>query len=103
MNWIPVTEALPDDECAVLIAFADGDVYAGQMNAGKWRSLHGAVVYAADAITHWAHMPEGPKDQYSRAMQSPICDVRVKDRRCGDQRFIVTAVTQDRRKAERRT
>lgn len=58
-RWTPVTEALPDDEEAVLIAFEDGDVWVGFLDAGAWRTVD--AMPAAQRVTHWMRFPEAPK------------------------------------------
>lgn len=63
MDWIPVTEALPDDGLTVLVfapeasepvwlAFLDGDE--------GWRYVD---ALAAPGVTHWMDLPEGAETQ----------------------------------------
>jgi len=59
IDWIPVTEKLPDDDLCVLIALADGEVFAGFMDAGRWRYVVSADL-VKQTVTHWAAMPAGP-------------------------------------------
>ena len=56
MRWVPITENLPDDDCAVLVAVA-GEVWAGFIDDGQWRDLD-AMPLAG--VTHWCDFPEAP-------------------------------------------
>jgi hypothetical protein len=58
MSWIPVTQKLPDDETAVLIALDDGEVWTGYMDAGEWHYVSGDLMEAK--VTHWQDLPEPP-------------------------------------------
>ena len=57
-QWTSVVIGLPDDEQAVLIALADGDVWTGYMDAGEWRYISGDLMQSK--VTHWMDMPEPP-------------------------------------------
>jgi hypothetical protein len=57
--WIATATQLPDDETAVLIALADGEVWTGYVMAGEW-------FYQSDdpigvEVTHWMDFPAPPQ------------------------------------------
>ena len=61
IHWIPVTEALPDDELSVLLALSDGEVEPGFHEAGEWFFLSaGSAEEGHVRLTHWAHYPASP-------------------------------------------
>lgn len=59
MNWIPVTDRLPDDDLMVMIALEDSDepVWIGYHEGDGWYAANADPVH----VTHWAPIPEGPK------------------------------------------
>jgi len=58
-DWIPVAQALPDDDATVLIHLADGGVEAGFLDAGAWRFVSGDRT--ATPVLHWRPFPDAPK------------------------------------------
>ncbi len=58
ITWHRCTEQLPDDECTVLIAFSDGEVWTGFHDADCWRYVSGNSV-ERDPM-YWAHLPAPP-------------------------------------------
>ena len=61
VQWIPVSDRLPDDELTVLVFMphASEQVWLGFYADGNWRCADG--FYMAHPVTHWAEMPEGPQ------------------------------------------
>jgi len=57
-QWQRVETCLPDDDQAVLIALAGGEVWTGYMDAGEWRYISGDTMESK--VTHWMDMPEPP-------------------------------------------
>lgn len=68
MNWIPVSEKLPEYGKFVLITDKDGDMYVATIQKGKehsyWiincRCREGSEPYY---ITHWMPLPSPPEDK----------------------------------------
>lgn len=60
-TWIKCADSLPDDDICVLLAFADGEVYAGFHDGDAWRFLD-ATTIELESVTHWAHLPAHPDD-----------------------------------------
>lgn len=58
-NWIRCTDALPDDEATVLIAFSDGEVWTGFHDEDTWRYVSADPV-ECDPVW-WSHFPEPPE------------------------------------------
>lgn len=60
-KWTPVTEVMPDDEIAVLIACNDQDepVWIGYHDDEQWRDASGAPA----VVTHWRDLPAPPGDK----------------------------------------
>ena len=57
--WIPVAQALPDDDATVLIHLADGGVEAGFLDAGAWRFVSGDRTDTP--VLHWRPFPDAPQ------------------------------------------
>jgi hypothetical protein len=67
IEWIAVTDALPDSETTVLVyapAALDEPVWLGYHDGESWVSVTGAMYSTEDEITAsvqaWAPMPRGP-------------------------------------------
>lgn len=60
ITWTKCSDALPDDEIAVLLAFADGDVWVGVHHFDGWRSLMTGALFRSQ-VTHWADLPPHPE------------------------------------------
>ena len=59
IHWIPVDQALPDDDLTVLIADTESDVTLGFIDGEDgWRYLDGGLVTVP--ITHWSDLPSPP-------------------------------------------
>lgn len=59
IDWIATIDRLPDDDEAVLISFANGDVWVAFHDDDKWRDLDAMPL---DGLpTHWSHFPEPPQ------------------------------------------
>lgn len=58
-RWIPVSQALPDDDATVIIHLADGGVEAGFLDAGAWRFVSGDRIEAE--VLHWRPFPDPPR------------------------------------------
>ena len=63
--WTAVAASLPDDECTVLIAMGDGEVWVGFLDAGVWRNVDSWP--CEGTVTHWRHFPEHPVAQRAAA------------------------------------
>lgn len=61
ITWTKCSDSLPDDEVAVLLAFDDGEVYAGFHDGDEWRYLD-ATPCDPSEVTHWCHLPPHPED-----------------------------------------
>lgn len=63
INWIPVTERLPDEDETVLIyaPTSDEPIWLGFMSgaSGRWYDVDGYHL-TPRAVTHWAAIPKGP-------------------------------------------
>lgn len=57
--WIPVSQALPDDDMDVLIHLADGKVWTGFVDAGVWRYVLGDRIDTP--VLHWRPFPDPPR------------------------------------------
>lgn len=59
LDWIPVTQELPDSDLTVLIACADGNepVWTGYHNGTEWLTVEGSSFIT---VTHWMPLPEPP-------------------------------------------
>jgi hypothetical protein len=66
MNWIPVTERMPDLHKPVLMWGPDGRVCSGWRSDGGnrpdgyWWPADEGGWYEDDEVTHWAELPEPP-------------------------------------------
>ena len=60
IQWIPVTDQLPDDGLTVLLHSpeASDPVYPGFRELGLWRWISGELVF--EGVSHWAHFPDPP-------------------------------------------
>lgn len=56
--WIPVSQALPDDDATVLVHMADGEVWTGYLDAGSWRFVSGDRIESP--VLHWRPFPDPP-------------------------------------------
>jgi hypothetical protein len=61
INWIAVTDSVPDDDTTVLLFCPDAGepVWLGYRDDEHWHFVDSIKV--TYAVTHWAEMPEGPK------------------------------------------
>lgn len=67
MNWIPVTERLPENERIVLLAWEDylgkrspiTGYYADDINDGEWMADNDTMLQP-DTVSHWMPLPELP-------------------------------------------
>lgn len=57
--WIPVSEALPDDDATVLVHMTDGEVWTGYLDAEVWRFVSGDRIESP--VLHWRPFPDPPK------------------------------------------
>lgn len=59
-RWKSVSDELPDDETTVMLYHPDASepVWPGYREARRWRTAEGLII----CPTHWAEMPEGPKE-----------------------------------------
>jgi hypothetical protein len=57
MNWIPVTEQMPDDEALVLVELNDDDVWPAYRDGGTWRYVD-AMPITAERVTGWMPLPK---------------------------------------------
>ena len=64
INWIPVTERLPDEDETVLIYAPTSiePVWLGFMSGAseRWYDVDGYNL-TPRTVTHWAEMPKGPR------------------------------------------
>jgi len=63
VTWIRVTDRLPDDDTIVLVYApnaASEPVWLGYLDGEDWHWANGMRV--GQLVSHWAEMPEGPKD-----------------------------------------
>jgi hypothetical protein len=60
--WVPVAEAMPDDEMTVLVASDAGepDISLAWHADGEWRDCGTAEIIGH--VSHWMHLPEHPMD-----------------------------------------
>jgi hypothetical protein len=61
INWVPVSDRLPDDATTVLLfsPVFDEPCWTGYMEGDAWFQADGRPL-GDTAVTHWAHMPGGP-------------------------------------------
>ena len=63
INWIPVTDRLPDEDETVLIyaPTSDEPIWLGYLigDTGRWYDVDGYHL-TPRAVTHWAAIPKGP-------------------------------------------
>ena len=61
VEWIPVTERLPENGCYVL-AYEDGDILLASYSGGEWllRDMYEIVELNP---TYWMPLPEPPKEE----------------------------------------
>lgn len=59
-DWIPVSERLPYENVAVLIALKNGDVTAGFFDEGEWYLLE-TCHCLENRVTHWIPFPPPPE------------------------------------------
>lgn len=61
IEWIDVTESLPDDDTTVLVCTPadDHSVWPGWHSDDKWYSASG---FAITGVKRWAKMPSGDTD-----------------------------------------
>lgn len=57
-TWTAVGDHLPDDECTVLLALSDGEIWTGFIDSGVWHYVTADLINAD--VTHWMHYPEPP-------------------------------------------
>jgi hypothetical protein len=62
IEWIAVSEALPDDDVTVLVSATDTKypVWLGWFEDERWRTIEGGS-YRKGQVTAWAPMPKGPE------------------------------------------
>ena len=58
-KWIPVAQALPDDDATLLVHMADDEVWAGYLDAGVWRYVSGVRIESP--VLHWRPFPDPPR------------------------------------------
>lgn len=61
-TWTKCADQLPDDGIVVLLAFADGEVWAGFLDGDDWRCAD----LKECGVTHWAHLPPHPDDELAK-------------------------------------
>jgi len=59
MSWVSVSDSLPDDDQAVLIALEDGEVWTGFLDGEDWLYVSSDPVEVP--VTHWMHFPSPPE------------------------------------------
>jgi hypothetical protein len=62
--WVDVRDHLPDDGITVLAVDRDGEIWMGFMECDDWYMVT-SCCYPPEMllnITHWADLPEGPKE-----------------------------------------
>lgn len=57
LEFIPVSEALPDDDSTVLVIFDDGEMGLAYLDAGQW-FMNDSMPVVRWTITHWAELQE---------------------------------------------
>lgn len=59
LQWISVTEKLPDSDLTVMVYAPDESesVWMGYFDEGMWRDIEGRRI----GVTHWAPLPDGPR------------------------------------------
>ena len=68
IDWTPVNRGLPDDDTTILVALDDREVYTAYRDAGNWRAIDSSPI-PDECVTHWAHMPPAPGEQYAAPHQ----------------------------------
>jgi len=63
IQWHYCVDQLPDDECRVLVAAEDGEIYDGWHDADSWFTEGVAGVVALPGVYAWAHVPAAPAPQ----------------------------------------
>ncbi|QKJ67456.1 hypothetical protein HQN60_12490 [Deefgea piscis] len=58
--WTKTAEQGPDDECAVLMALSENEVWSGFRLDGQWHFINGDP--CCEVPTHWMHLPRHPLD-----------------------------------------
>ena len=59
-TWTKTAEQGPDDECAVLMALSENEVWSGYRLDGQWHYVNGDP--CCETPTHWMHLPRHPLD-----------------------------------------
>ena len=64
LEWHKAGEQLPTSSCACL-AVAGGEIVKASYNPveGFWRTVPYGYIYGPGYVTHWADMPELPKEE----------------------------------------
>jgi hypothetical protein len=57
-TWKRCADELPDDDMTVLLALADGEVWTGFRDAGKWRYVSADLIEIE--VTDWMDFPAPP-------------------------------------------
>lgn len=57
--WIPVSQALPDDDGTVIVHMDDGEIWSGYLDAQVWRFICGNRIEAK--VLHWRPFPDPPR------------------------------------------
>jgi hypothetical protein len=57
-HWIPVSQALPDDDATVLVHMTDDEVWTGYLDAETWRFVSGDRIESP--VLHWRPFPDPP-------------------------------------------
>lgn len=58
IEWKDASDELPDDDMTVLVALADGEVWTGFLDAGRWCYTSGDPIY--NPVRYWADFPDPP-------------------------------------------
>lgn len=71
ITWHLITDALPDDECTVLIHSprCDPPVWLGFLSAEQWFSVDAMPLRG---VTHWADIPDGPRVDVAPAIDALV-------------------------------
>lgn len=59
MKWYKVSERLPEKFEKVII-FPNFEIF-GYYDGNCWRGLNRRKLDGIDTVTHWMHLPKGPK------------------------------------------
>ena len=65
--WIPTSQELPDADEAVLICTTDGVAGEASYQEGEIWFLAQTFDAFPGTVTHWARMPEGPRNPGRRS------------------------------------